>query len=1309
MIWRKVSYIIMKWLTLLLCLFTVLLTTPLGSRLTVSLLNNIDGIDIDYKAGSLVRDIQLNSFHLKLETLDIGIKDLVTEIDFSCSWTKKLCLDALKVESFSLAYTKENDTKNDTEKDTKTENEDNTFVMPFSIDAQNLEFTHIHIVINQTVIDIEQFTSVLSIKGSQFNILTPLANELIVTQRIKENSEVLPKKEMNDIASSIHTTFSTLPKIQLPITLNIQELFVEKVVIINQEVNSKNTDKEPQNQLTKDTSNTSINKHEIFRSLQSHLSATWDKSDVKVSNFQTSTTDYSINNFKADVQLIPPYKINASLTTKINKMPMWPELTETKQNISFKGALDDLTINLQSEGNVELSSEGHINLTHVNLPFKLKLAADKLPLPLSLAQYGQPSTLSLSLAGDLVEQTVNLNSELNSYGYENALISLAASHRQGLISLSDVTFNDKASDSQLRLKGDIDIQSEETKWHLVANSTGFTLPKININSLLLPEKSTAKAKVPSAAIEKESDDEINGHISGKIASTGTWSNSHWSLSLNDTDIYGVINTLPLKIKGDIALNHLGYLSSGDLPDGEILIALDKNKLTLKTINDSKNDWHVNGQLSITDINHWYKDASGSIATDFTIKGENENPIITLNSEINQLNWQQFHSSSLKIIASYQPFNNHKAQLTIKNKQLELTNKEISIQDILINISGDLSQQKLHADWHGDFGGEVELAGQWHNTLNQWQGLVEKTVLSYQERTWLNDKSYYLEFDVNKKTLSIDKHCWQGKGIDICLPNNATVGQSGDLSLALNIDLSLMNDLFLPEEMQLTSKISGEIKAKWSPTQAIFANANFDLSSGSIKVTDDYSEQLITQWHQGLLSFKVNEKQFTSQFQLQDIQEKALLSLTSKVMLSDDLPIESKIEINQFNIQPFQSMIGSIVNLQGKLTAKLAINGTVNTPITNGFMALNSGELLLRDTPNKFEKIKTEITIKNNKANLVGEFFIEENRAELTGDFSWQDSLLMNIDLNAKKLSLVSPPQLMMNISPTLNFSLREKLLTISGNIDVIDGSYNIEKLPQGSISLSDDVIVVDQHGKEVFKASSGVDIKTDVSVNIAKAFEISGQGLQSQLFGQLQVSQKQKQPLQIFGNIQSENGTFKAYGQELNIEKGKITFNGPLDNPYLNFQASRHIKADEVDVGLQITGLADSLDIKLFSTPTMETSDMLSYLVRGRGIDAGGGNSTAAVSMLVGFGVTNSTGLFQKLEKLPLISNIAIDTQGEGDKTQAVISGYIADRIYLQYGVGVYEPVNELTVRWYLLNRLWLEVVSGLEQSSDIYYSFDID
>ena len=510
-------------------------------------------------------------------------------------------------------------------------------------------------------------------------------------------------------------------------------------------------------------------------------------------------------------------------------------------------------------------------------------------------------------------------------------------------------------------------------------------------------------------------------------------------------------------------------------------------------------------------------------------------------------------------------------------------------------------------------------------------------------------------------------------------------------------------------MQLQSRISGEIQAQWSPTQAISAQAKFSLSSGNVKVIDEYNEQQVSEWRHGEFTFNINEGQLTCKLQLHDSQEQALININSKVNFIDDFPIDVQIELNQFNLQPFQGLISNVVNLQGLVSALLTVKGTVKTPLINGSLTLDNGELLLSQNPNKLEHINAELQIENNQAKIIGGFSIKDNKAMLNGQLAWQDDLTMDIDLYAKQLPLVFPPQLVMKISPRLNFSLEEKTLTITGMLNVLAGSYNIEKLPQGSVDLSDDVIIIDDQGKEVFKEKSGLAIKTDVSINIAKTFIVSGQGLESNLFGQLQVTQQKKQPLQLFGIIQSENGTYQAYGQKLTIDKGELTFNGPLTNPYFNLRASRHIKAEDIEVGLQITGLAENLDMQLFSTPTMESPEMLSYLARGRGLDSGGGSSSAAASMLIGFGVTNSVGLFDQLERIPLINNIAVDTEGEGDSTQATISGYIGNRVYLKYGIGVYEPINELTVRLFLLNRLWLEIVSGIEQSSDLYYSFDID
>ena len=123
----------------------------------------------------------------------------------------------------------------------------------------------------------------------------------------------------------------------------------------------------------------------------------------------------------------------------------------------------------------------------------------------------------------------------------------------------------------------------------------------------------------------------------------------------------------------------------------------------------------------------------------------------------------------------------------------------------------------------------------------------------------------------------------------------------------------------------------------------------------------------------------------------------------------------------------------------------------------------------------------------------------------------------------------------------------------------------------------------------------------------------------------------------------------------------------------------------------------------------MSDGEAMSYLVRGRGPDSSTGEDGTALALSVASGVINRSTLVTELNRIPGVSNVSFGSEGTEDDTAATVSGFVADRIYLSYGVGVYEPVNVLIARLYLRTRLWLEAVSRLENSVDLYYSFDID
>ena len=121
----------------------------------------------------------------------------------------------------------------------------------------------------------------------------------------------------------------------------------------------------------------------------------------------------------------------------------------------------------------------------------------------------------------------------------------------------------------------------------------------------------------------------------------------------------------------------------------------------------------------------------------------------------------------------------------------------------------------------------------------------------------------------------------------------------------------------------------------------------------------------------------------------------------------------------------------------------------------------------------------------------------------------------------------------------------------------------------------------------------------------------------------------------------------------------------------------------------------------MFSDPAKSQQEALSYLLRGQGLGSSGADGNAMTSMLIGMGVAQSGQLVGKIGEAFGVSNLALDTQGVGDSSQVVVSGYVLPGLQVKYGVGIFDSLATLTLRYRLMPKLYLEAVSGLDQALD--------
>lgn len=710
--------------------------------------------------------------------------------------------------------------------------------------------------------------------------------------------------------------------------------------------------------------------------------------------------------------------------------------------------------------------------------------------------------------------------------------------------------------------------------------------------------------------------------------------------------------------------------------------------------------------------------NGQLSTIFNITGPITQPKIHFRNNIKDFSFKKIVSPLINIQGSYTPFNQHIVQAQIKSKRINWLNTELT--HFLGKIDADINQQAFDIKWDGNFKSKFLLNSHWNENAKNWVGIIAGAEFNYLTHNWQPDSDIILEYNHNIRKISLNKHCWNNSGLKLCLSKNISFFEYGNIPLSLNFNSSYFNKTFAPTDILVNTNIKGNGEINWSPDKHYVVEGDLTVLAGNILLEEkqiDLPVKVLSAWDEGSLNFKVNDNFAKIQLTLKPDEQNNIsqnynfysnINLKGNIEFKDNnsnigYPLTAEVDIDNFNLRPLQAINHELTLLEGTLSTKTQISGNLYQPKIKGEVNLTKGRLKLLKSPNVLDNVKVKLSLLGSSAELEGTFNIDKDMAFIKGNADWKNDKKLNLTISAEKLSILVPPQIEATIAPQLQATLTKNHLKISGKVNVLGGIIRVTKLPKGSVELTNDVIFVDKEGDEIVKEKQFT-IESDIKVFIDNAFQLTGQGFNGNLAGALRIQQKSHQPIQLFGNLTIPDGRYHAYGQRLQIERGKVAFNGPLENPHIDLRATRTIPKENIKVGLEIKGLANALSLKLISSPTMPRAQILSYLLRGQGLKNDTPDSSG-IGVALGAALANYSGILKQIDKLPLVNNVEI----EGDSSQVSIAGYLGKKIYVKYGIGVDNPVNELTIRLFLMSRLWVETISGLENSADIYYSFDTD
>lgn len=122
-------------------------------------------------------------------------------------------------------------------------------------------------------------------------------------------------------------------------------------------------------------------------------------------------------------------------------------------------------------------------------------------------------------------------------------------------------------------------------------------------------------------------------------------------------------------------------------------------------------------------------------------------------------------------------------------------------------------------------------------------------------------------------------------------------------------------------------------------------------------------------------------------------------------------------------------------------------------------------------------------------------------------------------------------------------------------------------------------------------------ISLDITVDAPNQLYIRGQGIDAEMQGQIRIVGTTSTP-DIQGDFEMRRGSIAKFGQRLDFERGRITFDGGDLDPRLDFLASS--RAGDVVAHIQVGGYASKPELTLSSTPELPQDEVLSRLLFGQ-------------------------------------------------------------------------------------------------------------
>lgn len=316
------------------------------------------------------------------------------------------------------------------------------------------------------------------------------------------------------------------------------------------------------------------------------------------------------------------------------------------------------------------------------------------------------------------------------------------------------------------------------------------------------------------------------------------------------------------------------------------------------------------------------------------------------------------------------------------------------------------------------------------------------------------------------------------------------------------------------------------------------------------------------------------------------------------------PINGTLQVAIDDLDRLRNLLPHGMSAKGQLDIDTVVGGTVGEPRLNG--TATGRHLYYRDRNTGVILDKGSLASRfQGRDWLIDSLAFErkDGRIELKGRVNLTGTTPdVDVRAEAARYSLLDTPNRKLTLSGhTRLLYTPERGMALEGQLKADSGHFGFQK--SSMPDLDDDVVIAGED--DAHKAQTPMPFAMDLDLDLNDSFRFSGEGLDVMLGGKLKLIARPKEDIQAVGTVNIVRGQYKAYGQDLVIEQGNISFVGDLSNPNLNLRATRNLSP--VGAGVEVLGSLANPRVSLIANESMSDKDKLTWLILGR---AGSGSQS---------------------------------------------------------------------------------------------------